>query len=104
MSVTDIQAQIADLNQQIEAAKARQFAAEHTVGATDQEKDEGLLRILGNHLEHHLAKLRAAATPHWLGGETTDTELMAKLQADLAAGNFLGAAGYAAMLHVRKHL
>jgi hypothetical protein len=103
--INDIQSQIDALHQQLCAALARKFVAEHMAGATDQEKDEGLLRIIGNHLEKRLAKLREQDAPHWLrGGEATDTELMAKLQADLAAGNFLGAAGYAAMLHVRKHL
>lgn len=97
-----IEQQIAALQAQADELKLRQFVGEQLAGDTAGEKDEGLLRVIGRAMEDRLAEARAAGRTGWWAPEVSDADLLQRLQAQTAGGQYLDAAIYAGMLHARR--
>lgn len=74
----------------------------HLSGATDQEKDEGMLRVIGAAMQNRLAEARVAGKAGWQ--DANPDELAARLNAKAQAGEYLDAAIYAAMCYVHASL
>jgi hypothetical protein len=100
----EIAKRIAALRAEADALTHKQFAHEHLAGETNAEKDEGLLRVIGITMERRLAEAREKGRAGWWGDDVTDAQLLERLQQQIATGQYVDAAIYAAMLHVRHQL
>lgn len=96
--------QIAALQKQAAQLQARKFVAEQLGGATPAEKDEGMLRVIGQAMQDRLAEAREAGKSGWWTADATNEQLQQRLLAQIQAGQYIDAAVYASMLHVRQHL
>lgn len=99
-----IEQQIAELQARAAQLQQRRLVSEQLAGQTPEEKDEGMLRVIGSAMQRRLAEARAAGRTGWWTDQASDADLKQRLQAQIEAGQYLDAVLYAAMLHVRQHL
>lgn len=99
-----LDAELAALAAKRQALLQRAIAAEQLAGATEQEKDDGLLRVLGSAMQARLAAARSLGAQGWHGSDVSDGALLDRLEKNIAAADFVDAAILAGMLHVRSLL
>lgn len=97
-----LDAQIAALQAKRTALSRRDNALAHLgAGATEAEKDEAMLRIVGADMDRRLEECRAAGKSGWHTDDCSIDNLRERLAKNAEQGNFLDVAILAAMLHVR---
>ena len=99
-----VQASIAALQAQAAFLKRVADTSEKLSGATEQEKDLGLLRAVGSAMEDRLRESRATGRGGWYDPSVSVDKLSAALTKNLEAGDYLDVALYASMIFVRQAL
>ena len=95
-----IDQEIAALERKRDALLVRKTCLHHLDCASEREKDEGLLRVIGAAMERRLTEGREAGKAGWYAERRID-ELRAKHAEATAAARWLDAGIYASMLYVR---
>lgn len=95
-----IDQEIAALERRKAALLVRKTCLHHLDCASEREKDEGLLRVIGAAMERRLTEGREAGKVGWHAERSTE-ELRAKHAEAAGAGRWLDAGIYASMLYVR---
>lgn len=80
------------------------MAKERAAATREQAVDEALLRFVGNAMEMRVTESRLAGKAGWHGDALSNDELIAKLKANLEAGDFLDVAIFAGMVLARQAL